>query len=164
MSTFVSVGNATQPFQRLLDAVAAIASHLPYPVVVQYGSGRFDVPGCEARSKIPMADFERLTADAELLIFHAGAGSVIHALRAGKVPVVVPRRAEFKELVDDHQIEFAEALSQARRVVVVHDVAYLLDAVKRAMTLQRKVHSEARLPELVRVVGERLSRYAGLVR
>ena len=31
MSTFVSVGNATQPFTRLLDAVCALAGQLPQP-------------------------------------------------------------------------------------------------------------------------------------
>jgi hypothetical protein len=36
MSTFVSVGNATQSFSRLLDAVIDIAPTLPQPVIFQY--------------------------------------------------------------------------------------------------------------------------------
>lgn len=160
MSTFVSVGNATQPFQRLLDGVAAIVSRLPQPVVVQYGCGRFDVPGCQAHRLIQMGEFERLVATSELLILHAGAGSVIHALRVGKVPVIMPRRAALHEHLDDHQIEFAEALSQVGRVVVVHDAAQLGAAIDRALNLQRQLRGEMRVPELVRLVGDRLKRYA----
>lgn len=160
----MSVGNATQPFQRLLDGVASIASRLPQPVVVQYGCGRFDVPGCQALRLLPMAEFERLVATSELLILHAGAGSVIHALRAGKVPVVMPRRAKFKELVDDHQFEFAEALSQAGRVVVVHEAARMWEAIRCALSLQRKVRGDMRAPELLRLVGDRLKHYAESVR
>src|SRR4051794_18675758 len=104
VSTYVSVGNATQPFPRLLDAVIKIAYRLPQPVIVQHGSTPFTSTHCIASPFVQMGEFERLIEQAELLILHAGAGSVIHAARAGKVPVVMPRRVQFAELVDDHQI------------------------------------------------------------
>jgi UDP-N-acetylglucosamine transferase subunit ALG13 len=160
MSTFVSVGNATQPFQRLLDAVAAMIDRLPQPVTVQYGSGRFAATGCDARAFIPMDEFERLVAGAELLILHAGAGSVMHALRAGKVPVVMPRRAAFGELVDDHQAEFAEALGRAGRVVVVREADALLAGADRALALQRESRAASGSSEMLRLIGATLDRYA----
>lgn len=164
MSTFVTVGNARQPFQRLLDAVAANAAQLPQPVIVQYGHGRFEAAGCDARAFIPMDEFERLIETAELVIQHAGGGGVLLAIRAGKVPVIMPRRAALGENVDDHQVENAAALERAGKAVVMHAAGDLLTAVERALALQRQRQSEAREPELVRLVGERLRRYADSVR
>ncbi|MFH1635548.1 MAG: hypothetical protein ABIG63_16275, partial [Chloroflexota bacterium] len=74
--TFVSVGNATQPFNRLLDQVLRIASTLPQPVVVQHGSSTFRGAGCIPRQFMEMEEFGQFVSEAELLILHAGAGSV----------------------------------------------------------------------------------------
>jgi len=160
MSTFVSVGNATQPFTRLLEGVAAIADRLPQPVIVQSGCGHVAAAGCDARAYVPMDEFERLVARADLLILHAGAGSVIHAIRAGKVPVVMPRRAPLGEHVDDHQVEFAAALERVGRAVVAHNASGLAEAVERALALQRQSRSVTRPSDLVRRVAERLEHYA----
>lgn len=164
MSTLVTVGNAHQPFQRLLDAVAANAAQLPQPVIVQYGHGRFEAAGCDARAFIPMDEFERLIETAELVIQHAGGGGVLLAIRAGKVPVIMPRRAALGEIVDDHQVANAAALAQAGKAVVVHAAGDLLTAVERALALQRQRQTEARAPALVRLVGERLRHYADSMR
>jgi UDP-N-acetylglucosamine transferase subunit ALG13 len=160
LSTFVSVGNAIQPFPRLLGAVAAIVDLLPQPVVVQHGSTPFQCSGCDARSFVDMAEFERRVAAAELLIVHAGAGSVINALRAGKVPVVMPRRSQFREHIDDHQIEFALALEQAGHLVVIDRPDELAGAVRRAQELQRSSCQRGDVCEMARLVGETLENYA----
>lgn len=164
MSTFVAVGNAKQPFQRLLDAVGACAAQLPQPVVVQYGYGRFNLPGCDARAFIPMGEYERLTETADLVILQAGGGGVLQAIRAGKIPVIMPRRRMFGEIIDDHQVENAEALSRVGKAVVVHDGAQLLAAVHRALELQRKYAAERREPQLLRLIAETLQRYAQMRR
>ncbi|HTQ98631.1 MAG TPA: glycosyltransferase [Candidatus Acidoferrum sp.] len=147
MSTFVSVGNATQPFRRLLDAVAKLAPQLPPPVVIQYGAAAgFTAAGCTCIDYLDMETFAAHMADADVTILHAGAGSVIHAVRAGKVPVVVPRRVALGEHVDDHQREFARELAQLGRIVSCDDVAQLDTAVARAVQLQRTLGS-APLPQ-----------------
>lgn len=160
MSTFVSVGNATQSFCRLLDEVARLALTLPQPVIVQHGETSFRSDACRAIPFIGMSEFERLVADAELLILHAGAGSVIHAVRAGKVPVVMPRRTAYGEHVDDHQVEFAKALEVAGRVVVVDEPMQLTEAVRRALELQRSGTRTAGASAMLGLVDETLAGYA----
>jgi UDP-N-acetylglucosamine transferase subunit ALG13 len=134
VSTFVTVGNATQPFPRMLRAVADVAAQLPQPVFVQFGCAsepeRFGLPGI---AFIGMDEFERRIAEASLVVTHAGAGSVINAVRAGHVPVVVPRRAAHGEHVDDHQVEFAALLSGRGRVETAHDAASLVEAAQRSL-------------------------------
>lgn len=50
-------------------------------------------------------------ADADLVVSHAGVGSALTALHAGRAPLLVPRRARFGEHVDDHQVQIARELT-----------------------------------------------------
>jgi UDP-N-acetylglucosamine transferase subunit ALG13 len=159
--TFVSVGNCTQPFARLLDAVAELAPQLPQPLVVQHGSGIFSLDGADASAFLPMQEFEARVMHAELLILHAGAGSVIHAVRAGRMPVVMPRRAAFGEHVDDHQLEFARALDAAGRVATAETPADLPAAIGRALAGQQgNATANTTSSRMLGLVEATLARYA----
>jgi len=134
VATFVTVGNATQSFDRMLNAVAGIFLQLPQPVLVQHGNSHFHMNNCISRPFVEMRDFNQYIAEAELIIMHAGAGSVIHAIQAGKLPVVMPRLARHGEIVDDHQLEFAQALAQMGKLLIVEEPKDLLSAVWRALS------------------------------
>lgn len=157
--TFVSVGNGTQHFDRLLNAVEKAAPDLPQPIHVQNGHTPFTSTRCHIHKFLEMGEFERMVAEAELLILHAGAGSVIHAVRSGKVPVVMPRLAEYGEHIDDHQVEFANVLADAGFAVAISDADALLDAARQALALQRNLHSQVSLSPMVKLVGEVLANY-----
>jgi UDP-N-acetylglucosamine transferase subunit ALG13 len=160
MSTFVSVGNANQPFARLLKAVSVLAEKgdLPLPVIVQHGHTPFSSDGCTAIDFMAMEDFAKHVRGAELLIFHAGAGSMIHACQAGKVPVVMPRRACFGEHIDDHQLELVEAFERSGLVVKVDDEKDLYDAAMRATKMQsEKEQGNREEPMMINKIRKRLA-------
>jgi UDP-N-acetylglucosamine transferase subunit ALG13 len=139
LSTFVSVGNAEQPFGRLVDAIVEIKQWLPEPLVFQHG--HTPLQASSEYTGVPfmnMDDFSDQLVSSDLLILHAGAGSLIHALQAGKVPVVMPRRAVHGEHIDDHQLELSLALEREQRIILVHEPARLLEGVARAMLVQQK--------------------------
>lgn len=140
MSTFVSVGNANQPFHRLLKAVDLLAQQkeFPQPVVVQHGFTPFRSEFCISKDFMSMEAFAEQIYASDLLILHAGAGSMIHACKAGKVPVVAPRRVCFGEHIDDHQVELVEAFVQMGMVVRVDDMKKLSSAARKAVTIQEK--------------------------
>lgn len=160
MSTFVSVGNATQPFDRLLRAVDAAATELPQPVIVQAGSTSFSSGRCRVFPFLSMEQFEHLVAESELLILHVGAGSVMHAIRAGKIPVVMARKARLGEHVDDHQEELARELERTGRVVVAKDPEGLLSACAKALTAQRHASAEQRASPMIAMVSAVLANCA----
>jgi UDP-N-acetylglucosamine transferase subunit ALG13 len=161
MSTFVSVGNTHQPFTRLLHAVAANALDLPQPVIVQHGHTPFGSNACRAVPFFEMSEFERLIAGSSLIIVQAGGGGILHALRSGKVPVVVPRQQRLGEHIDDHQVSWGRALSKTGRVVLVEDVSQLMLGVRQALGQQQDFIGqtiEIALINLVRdALGGRLS-------
>lgn len=150
IGTFVTVGNARQPFPRLLEAAAAVADALPGLVLVQRGHTAFQASGMEVVDFLPMERFARLVAEADVLIMHAGAGSVIQAVRAGRVPIVMARRAALGEHVNDHQVEFVRALEATGKVRAVEDAANLRRALALAARAQGPAPGEPPMVDLVR--------------
>lgn len=135
----VTVGNATQAFPRLLEAVDRLAGDGLFcdkPILMQSGhAGDFRAKHCEQRSFLTMEEFETVIRRADLVISHAGAGTLFHVLQAGKVPVVMPRRKQYGEHVDDHQIELVQALSAEGRVIPAYEPADLREAISKARRL-----------------------------
>ena len=153
MSTFVSVGNARQPFNRLIQAVVAAGSQLPSPIFIQFGSADIDrLGGCDGAAFLGMEEFSRRVSEAELCVFHAGAGSVIHAVRAGKCPVIMARRKEFGEHIDNHQVEFATELSNTGKVICCVDPDSLVQIAGEALARQSRTARTSASPEMVHLI------------
>jgi UDP-N-acetylglucosamine transferase subunit ALG13 len=122
----VLCGTHHQPFDRLVRAAAMLVGE-GYEVVVQRGPSRVEVPGATVVDLVPPDRLEAWADAAEAIVTHAGPGSIFLAWDRGKVPVVVPRRPELHEHVDDHQVRFAGTLGG--RAVVVEDTARIADAL-----------------------------------
>jgi UDP-N-acetylglucosamine transferase subunit ALG13 len=125
---FVTVGTHHQPFERLLDALDGLDDEL----VVQYGPGKPPATALHAEPFMPFDTMLDRFREADTVITHAGVGSIICASREGHVPLVVPRRHELGEHVDDHQVELTRALAQRGSVVAVWDVDTLAETVATA--------------------------------
>ena len=162
--TFVTVGNMRRSFIRLLEAVSSIIIKLPQPVIIQYGHTPFSCSGCTAVQFMDMDEFSRTLESAELLIMHAGGGSVIQAVRAGKVPVVVPRLLKYNEHIDDHQIELARTLGQTNKVVSAENTDDLERAILEALTRQKNRESFSSVPELMHLIEETLNSFAAQIK
>src|SRR6185437_3288644 len=115
---FVTLGTHEQPFDRALDLVAALARR--ETVLVQHGATppRPGLSGVEWSEYLDWAPLTALMRDADVVITHAGVGSAVTAIRAGKKPVLVPRLARYGEHVDDHQLQIAERLAEFGLAVV----------------------------------------------
>ena len=138
MSIFVSVGNATQPFNRMIEGVLSLSDKLPKPIYIQHGN----TPVLERRDNViwvkylSLENFKKYIIKSELLILHAGAGSLIHAIKSGKVPVVMPRKLAYKEHIDDHQMELVQVLGKENRIVIAMEPEDIEAAINKAMELQ----------------------------
>jgi UDP-N-acetylglucosamine transferase subunit ALG13 len=132
----VTVG-MERAFRRLIERALAV---LPKDVEVLWQTGPTPVEGLpiEARPFVASAELDAAMREADLVIAHAGCGSAIAALRAGKLPVLVPRDPAHGEVVDDHQHEIARFLDE--QGLAVHcepeqlSVADLERAAGRAVT------------------------------
>lgn len=131
---FVTVGNFSG-FPRLVKGVAELKARgaIPDDVLLQVARMQvFDAAGCKVVQFLAPSDFDRAVRDADIIVCHGGAGSVIPALRRGRVPVVMPRQRRYGEHVDDHQVESARSLAGQDRVVLAMEVGDLEGAIAEA--------------------------------
>lgn len=115
----VSLGTSgTYGFRRLVDRLVAL---IPTGVDVIWQTGSTDVEGSpiDADPFLRASQLDAAIAAADVLIAHAGAGIALTALRAGKIPILVPRLASRDEHVDDHQSEIGRRLGDLGLAVVV---------------------------------------------
>jgi UDP-N-acetylglucosamine transferase subunit ALG13 len=123
---FVTVGTHGDPFTRLLDALGALD---PGDLVVQYGPAAPPAGVARAEAFMPFDRMLECFREAEKVITHAGVGSILCARREGQTPLVVPRRPELGEHVDEHQAELTRALAETGAVRAVWDTADLADTL-----------------------------------
>jgi UDP-N-acetylglucosamine transferase subunit ALG13 len=101
--------NTRYPFDRLLQAAELILA--PNELLVQCGVSAVRPTRASCVSFLPFEELVNAARYASVIVTHAGIGSVMLALAAGKRPIVMPRRRYFGESVDDHQVAFAERLA-----------------------------------------------------
>jgi UDP-N-acetylglucosamine transferase subunit ALG13 len=109
------------PFPRLLTRLVEI---LPpeLDVLWQVGATVIGRMPAGARRQVPSAEMRAAMREADVVIAHAGVGSALAAMRAGRRALYVPRRRAHGEHVDDHQVEMAREL-HGRNLVVAREAA-----------------------------------------
>lgn len=107
----VTAGSARGfPFDRLLEAARRV---LPPDCDVTWQTGGAQVVGLRGRvaAEYSAGEMAEAIANADVVISHAGTGSAVAALEAGRLPILVPRLASRGEHIDDHQSELAAMLA-----------------------------------------------------
>ena len=135
---FVTVGTHEQQFDRLVRAVDGLVADgaIVEPVFVQTGYCTYAPRHCEWARFVPAPEMRGHMEGADVVVTHGGPSSFIEAMAAGKVPVVVPRRLEFGEHVNDHQADFVRLVAErVGGIVPVYDVAGLPAAIEEARWL-----------------------------
>jgi UDP-N-acetylglucosamine transferase subunit ALG13 len=88
-------------------------------------------PSCTlAFPYLPFTSLLDKIKDADVVVTHAGVGSIMCAIQVGHTPVVFPRLRRYGEAVDDHQSELAEALAERGTVIVARSASELAAAVE----------------------------------
>lgn len=177
--TFVTLGTQNFPFNRLLEMVDRLVDEgvLQGRVFAQIGYSSY-VPRHYAYSDfMTPEEYNRCIAEADLIIAHAGVGTIMHCLSGSKRLIVVPRMQLRKEHVDDHQLEIAAAFAEKGYLLYARNYDALKAAVLAAPTaplvkyekginvVERKIDSflHNRQPHRVLMVGSDLSVRGGIV-
>jgi len=152
---FVTTGSA-EPFDRLLGAVGTLPPN--EEIFAQCGASTVRPANAECVDFLSCHEFNRSVERARVVVTHAGVGTVMAVLAAGKRPVVVPRLARFGEAVDDHQLTFVRRLAEIDAVVPVENLAMLPAAISEALAPPPVVLDRSPLGrELRNYVRERLA-------
>ncbi len=142
----VTVGTSRYGFPRLVNA---LRSTLPSSVEVtwQIGSTPLDDPNIRAHNQMSQHDLAAAMRDADVVIAHAGVGTALEAMEAGHCPILVPRRMELGEHVDNHQFQVAAALSGSGLSTLCEPEDITLEVLAAAST--RGIVASPHLPDFV---------------
>lgn len=122
-------------FDRLIEAMDALAPRLGMPVIAQTGKGSYAPRNMEARIKIAPSEFETLVGEARLIVAHAGIGTVLTAARCKKPILLMPRRADLGEHRNDHQMATVGKLAGRPGIVVAADESELEARIAEGLAL-----------------------------
>jgi UDP-N-acetylglucosamine--N-acetylmuramyl-(pentapeptide) pyrophosphoryl-undecaprenol N-acetylglucosamine transferase len=150
----VTVGTAAEfPFARLIRHLVpvlgpggALAEATGRAVEVLWQTGCTPTGGLpiDAVPFLPARELGAALAAAHVVVSHAGTGSALASLAAGRFPVLVTRSAARGEAGDDHQIELADEL--ARRGLAMRREPESLTAADLLASMDTAVRRSTRPP------------------
>jgi UDP-N-acetylglucosamine transferase subunit ALG13 len=123
----VTVG-AQMPFDRMVRAVDEWAgARGRRDVFAQIGETEYRPRHIEWTPFIEPDEFRHRVAESDVLVAHAGMGSILTALEAGKAILVMPRRGDLRETRNDHQVATAKRFLELGKVSVAFDESELAE-------------------------------------
>lgn len=140
---FVTVGGQL-PFDRLIHTVDEwAAEHGREDVFAQIGDSPKPPRHIQWKHFLSPEEFQEKARESDVIIAHAGMGSILTALELHKPIVVMPRRAHLREHRNDHQWATVKHLDKGVGVIVAADeteLAALLDQLSdlQIPTLRRR--------------------------
>ncbi len=140
---FVTVGTHEQPFNRLVEYMDKWAADHDERVVIQTGFSTYEPKHCKWSKLYPYKTMIEMVDKARIVITHGGPSSFIMPLQIGKVPIVVPRKHEFDEHVNDHQVDFCEKVAERQgNIIVVKQIDKLGDVLENYESIAGPMKSE----------------------
>ena len=117
---FVSLGTQDKPFNRIIDYVISLKENLKElkseKIIIQLGQTKLlksDNERIKNLENIIIYDMlkpekmKNIIKDSDIIITHAGVGTIMECLEMDKEIIVVPRKVENLEHVNNHQEEIA---------------------------------------------------------
>jgi UDP-N-acetylglucosamine transferase subunit ALG13 len=121
------VGNDFRDFSRLIKEVDEIAPNIPDEIVIQTGYSRYCPKNAKAFDFVPVDTAIEYIRMSEIVISHAGIGTIILCREYGIPIIILPRRKKYDEHMNDHQMEIAKMLEERRgpNVHVIYEESQL---------------------------------------
>jgi UDP-N-acetylglucosamine transferase subunit ALG13 len=137
---FLTVGTQF-PFDRLVKAVdyAVETGLVAEQVVGQIGQTEYHPGSFPALELMEKQTFDGYIRRASAIIGHAGMGTIEMALELGKPLLVMPRRKEFGEVVNNHQFEIAEKFEDLGHILVAYHEYDLAEKIKKLKSFTPKI-------------------------
>lgn len=125
---FVTVGEQL-PFDRLIRTMDEWASCSDRKVFAQIGESLWEPTHIAYKKFLSPEAFREKIQSAELVVAHAGMGTIISAMGVGKPLLVMPRQKALGEVRNDHQ------LATARRFMALNYVSVAFDELELKIML-----------------------------
>lgn len=127
---FVTVGTHEQQFNRLVEFMDKWAENHEEEVIIQTGYSSYEPKKAKWSRLYTYNEMQEYVQKARIVITHGGPSSFIAALQYGKIPVVVPRKKEYGEHVNNHQVTFCREVAQRKgNIIEIEDIDELENVI-----------------------------------
>lgn len=140
-NVLVTVGSTNFKFDRffkIMDEVVEEGVLDGKSVVAQTGIKDYEIKNYDNFEFVSNEEMSSLQSDADVVICHAGTGTVTNSLLKGKKVIVFPRLKKFNEHESDNQLELAGAFRDAGYVEFATSKEELVDAIKNIKEFKPK--------------------------
>ena len=160
---FVTVGTHEQQFNRLIRHVDELKKNrsIQDEVIIQTGFSTYVPRYCKYGKIFTYQQMNQYVQEARIVITHGGPSSFIMPLQEGKIPIVVPRKKQFGEHVNNHQVEFTNAVALRQgNIIVVEDIMELGEVIQsyesiiQSMPQEMKSHNQEFVAGFERIVDD----------
>lgn len=133
---FVILGTQDKKFPRLLDAIQKKIDEgkiSKEEIIVQAGSTKYTSRDMKIIDYMSIKDFEECIEKADIIICHAGVGTILTALKSGKKIIAGARLKQYGEHVNDHQLQILENFEEEGYILALEDfdkIDILIEQVK----------------------------------
>ncbi|SEG19620.1 UDP-N-acetylglucosamine transferase subunit ALG13 [Butyrivibrio sp. Su6] len=162
---FVTVGTHEQSFNRLIEYMDDWAAHNGEEVIIQTGFSTYEPKSAKWQKMFTFQQMNINVENARIVITHGGPSSFLLPLQKGKIPIVVPRRKEFYEHVNDHQLTFCRMISERMKNIILVEnekelgqTIELYDRIISNMRLEEKSNNEMFIEEFEKNIEELVNR------
>jgi UDP-N-acetylglucosamine transferase subunit ALG13 len=161
MVIFVTVGTQL-PFDRLITAVDSWAAQSGRDqIFAQIGPSQMRPSHIEWTQFLSPNEFQQRVEACELLVAHAGMGSIITAMQLRRPILIMPRMASLGEHRNDHQLSTARRLSHCG-VHVASDAEHLIRMLAQSKMLAPPQDAPGDSPaELVNAIQQFIDQQCG---
>lgn len=132
----VTLGTQKQQFTRLLEYIEN--TNINDEIIVQAGFTKFESKKMKIFDFIDYDEMNKYIDKADLIITHAGTGSIVSALKKEKKVIACARKSKYLEHVDDHQEEIVEVFYEEGYILKIDDNLNLDDVYKKSIEFKPK--------------------------
>ena len=136
----VVLGTQDKEFPRLLEAVdrEIEKGNIKEKVVVQAGQTKYESKNMEILDLVSAPEFDKLIDNANLIITHGGAGSILTAIKKGKKIIAAARLKKYKEHHNDHQRQIIKEFADQGYILELRDFNKLDKMIEKSKSFKPK--------------------------
>lgn len=134
----ILLGTQDKPFNRLLEAVdkAINDGYIKEEVIAQIGFTKYKSKNIKTFELIPKEEYENIIGRADLIITHAGVGSILTGLNKNKKVIAAARLKEYGEHTNNHQLQILNELYKKGYILRLDDFNDLSKVLEEAKTFK----------------------------
>ena len=134
----ILLGTQDKPFTRLLETVdkAIKKGDIKEEVIAQIGFTKYSSENIKTFDLIPKDEYEKIISEADLIITHAGVGSILTGLKKNKKVIAAARLKEYGEHTNNHQLEILNEFYNKGYILKLDNFNELPKILKKVKTFK----------------------------